>query len=287
MGFTPIAFRPFMNKGSAAPDYGEFLTKDAQQYYNESAGAVAAQKKIIPATINAERDILGGLQQYQAERMGSQSRNLLGQYADMQGMANERQSEYQGQLLGMYGGAGGMATDYAIQGLGAGGQGVYNQFMQQANMGLGMGSQLSFEDQQASQQTARAAMAARGLTGNQAVGQEVLNSYQLGHQRMQERQQMGMQAMQMAQQQQQFGHQAYLSPSMQQSQSIYGLPSLYDNTQGSFQNMAPQFIQPESQYLANIRGNRISQENADKAAKAQNQAGIVGGVATVAAAYFI
>lgn len=265
----------------------EFLTNDAQQYYNEGAGAIAAQRRLVPSALEAERGMLPQLQQYQRERMGSQYQNLLGQYGDMQGVANQRQGEYQGQLLGMYGGAGAMATNYAIQGLGAQGQGVYNQFMQQANTGLGMGSQLSFEDQQAATQNARAAMTARGLTGNQAVGQEVLNSYQLGHQRMQERQQMGMQAMQMSQQQQQFGQQAYLSPSMQQAQSIYGLPSLYDATQGSFQNLGPQVIQPESQYLANIRANRIQQENADKAARAQNKSGIIGGVATVAAAYFI
>ena len=263
------------------------LSGDAKTYFEENMGAINAQRRIIPSAISAERELLPELQQYQRERMGSQSRNLLGQYADMQGMANEQQGLYQGQLLGMYGGAGSMATDYAIQGLGAQGQGVYNQFMQQANTGLGMGSQLSFEDQQAAQQNARAAMAARGLTGNQAVGQEVLNSYQLGHQRMQERQQMGLQAMQMAQGQQQFGQQAYLNPAMQQAQSIYGLPSLYDATAGSFQNMGPQFLQPESQYLANIRANRMQQENANRAAKAQNQSGIVGGVATVAAAYFI
>lgn len=265
----------------------EFLSQDAQQYYNEGAGAVAAQRKIIPSAIEAERGMLPSLQQYQRERTSSQYQNLLGQYGDMQGAANQYQGQYQGQLLGMYGGAGGMATNYAIQGLGAGGENAYNQFMQQANMGLSMGSRLSPEEEEAAKQAARSAMAARGLTGNQAVGQEVLNSYQLGNQRMLQRQQTGMQAMQMAQQQQQFGQQAYLSPAMQQSQQVYGLGNLYDATQASFQNLGPQVIQPESQYLANIRANRIQQENADKAAKAQNKSGIIGGVATVAAAYFI
>jgi hypothetical protein len=157
-------------------------------------------------------------------------------------------------------------------------------FQQQAGEGLAMGSGLGYQDQMYAQQSARAAMASRGLTGNQAVGQEVLNSYQLGNQRLQQRQAMGMQAFDMAGKQQQYGAQAYLAPSVASSQGLYGVGELYGATQDSFENMGPQFLQPESQYLANIRGNRISQENANKAAKAQQNAGIIGGVVTIGAA---
>jgi hypothetical protein len=184
----------------------------------------------------------------------------------------------------MYGAGGGMATNAAIQNLGYGGQNVYNQFMQQANEGLAMGSGLSYEDQTYAQQNARAAMAARGLTGNQAVAQEVLSGYMLGNQRLQQRQQMGMQAYQMAGQQQQFGQQAYLNPAMQQSQGVYGLGQMYGATQASFQNLGPQFLQPESQYLANIRGNRMAAENADKAARATKQAGMMSAIGSIAGA---
>lgn len=260
---------------------------DSDAYYQEMLGASKAQAKIYPQAIELERSIMPGMQSYQSELMGSQSQNLLGQYQGMQGASNQAQAQYQQQLLGMYGMGGNMATNASIQNLGYGGQNVYNQFMQQANEGLAMGSGLSYEDQTYAQQNARAAMAARGLTGNQAVAQEVLGGYMLGNQRQQQRQQMGMQAYQMANQQQQFGQQAYLNPAMQQAGGVYGLGQLYGSTQASFEGLGPQFLQPESQYLANIRSNRISQENADKAAKAQNQAGIVGGIATVASAYFI
>jgi len=272
---------------NAAPNYGEFMTADAQQYYNENMGAIAAQKKIIPASIQAEEAMLPQLQGYQARSMGSQSQNLLGQYQGMQDYSLQAQHQYQNQLMGIYGQGGQMATNYAVQSLGPQGAQNYNMFQQQAGEGLAMGSGLGYQDQMYAEQSARAAMSARGLTGNQAVGQEVLNSYQLGNQRLQQRQAMGAQAYQMAGQQQSFGHQAYNAPAMQTSQGLYGVGELYGATQNSFQNMGSQFLTPESQYLANIRSNRISQENANKAASASNTAGIVGGVATVAAAAFI
>jgi hypothetical protein len=78
--------------------------------------------------------------------------------------------------------------------------------------------------------------------------------------------------MNMATNQQQFGAQAYLQPAFQAS-SVYSLPGLLPATQGSFSQMGTQFLQPESQYLANIRANRIQQENANAAASAQRKAG--------------
>lgn len=260
---------------------------DSEQYYQEMLGATQAQSRIYPQSIELERGLMPGMQQYQAELMGSQYGNLMGQYGAMQGSANQAQAGYQGQLLGMYGMGGNQATYNAIQNLGYGGANVYNQFMQQAGEGLSMGSALSPEDMTYAQQNARAAMAARGLTGNQAVAQEVLGGYMLGNQRRQERQQMGLQAYQMAGQQQQFGQQAYLTPAIQQSQGVYGLGQMYGATQASFENLGPRFLQPESQYLANIRANRISGENADKAASAQKSSGLLSGLGSIAGAMIL
>jgi hypothetical protein len=276
-----------INWGVLAASKKQKPVDDSQQYYNEMLGAMQGQSRVYPQALDLERGLMPQLQGYQSQVMGSQYQNLLGQYGAMQGSANQAQGDYQQQLLGMYGMGGNMATNSAIQNLGYGGQNVYNQFMQQAGQGLSMGSGLSPEDQTYAQQSARAAMSARGLTGNQAVGQEVLNSYQLGNQRLQQRQQMGLQAYQMANQQQAFGQQAYLNPAMQQSQGVYGLGQMYGATQNSFQNLGPQFLQPESQYLANIRANRISGENADKAASAQESSGLLSAVGNIAAAYVL
>lgn len=279
--------RVFGNNGNRGPaNYGEFLSADAQQYYNENMGALAAQKRIVPATIEAERGMLPGMQQYQRESMGSQSSNLLGQYQDMYAQTNGTgmSEAYSNDLMGMYGRLGAQSTNNAINSLGAQGTQNYNMFQQQAGEGLALGSSLSAQETTAAQQSARSAMAARGLGGNQAVGQEVLNSYQLGNQRQQQRQQMAGQAYQMAGQQQAFGANAYMAPSVAGGE-MFGLQNMMGATQNSFNNLGGQFLQPESQYLANIRANRMQQENADKAASATRSAGIMGAVGSVAGAY--
>lgn len=257
------------------------LSQDAQTYYNETSGAIKAQSQIMPQAIDKERQMLPGMQQYWNESMGSQYQHLLGQYGNMQGFSSQAQGGYQNQLLGMYGHGGQMATQSAINNLGYAGAQNYNMFQQQAGQGLMMGSSLSPQETMQAQQSAREAMARRGLTGNQAIGQEVLNSYQLGNQRQQQRQQMATQAYGMASGQQQFGQAAYLNPAIQQSQGVYGLGQMYGATQSSFQNLGPQFLQPESQYLANIRGNRVSQENAARAANAQRDSGMMGGIGSI------
>ena len=275
-----------LGNNRSATDYGEFMTADAKQYYNENMGALAAQKRIVPATIEAERGMLPGLQQYQRESMGTQGANLLGQYQDMydQTGGTAASESYSNDLMGMYGRLGAQATDWSINSLGSKGAGLYNNFMNQANEGLSLGSSLNAQETTGAQQSARAAMAARGLGGNQAVGQEVLNSYQLGNQRQQQRQQMASQAYQMAGQQQQFGANAYMAPAVAGGE-MFGLQNMMGATQQSFDNLGGQFLQPESQYLANIRANRMQQENADKAASAQRSAGIMGAVGSVAGAY--
>jgi hypothetical protein len=255
--------------------------QDTSQYNTELRGAINTQSQVIPEAMNLERGMMPGLQQYQSETMGSQSQNLLGQYGAMQQGSLQGQFGYQNQLLGGYGQGGAYATNAAIQNLGYGGMQNYNAFQQQAYNGMQLGSGLSDQEIMGSQQASRAAMAARGINGNQGIGQEVLNQYQLGNQRLQQRMGYGQQAYQMASGQQQFGQQAYLNPAITQSQGSYGLGQLYGATQQSFQNMGPQFLQPESQYLANIRSNRIQQENANAAANAQQNSGIFGAIGSI------
>ena len=109
---------------------------------------------------------------------------------------------------------------------------------------------------------------------------EILNTYNMGQNRLNQRRQAALQGFGMAQAQQQFGAQAYLNPAMQQS-SVYSMPGLLTATQGSFNQLGTQFLQPESQYLANIRANRIQQENADRAAQAQENAGAAAGMGSM------
>ena len=257
------------------------LTPYAQQYLNEATGATEAQAQYIPRAIGYEEELMSGLQGYQARTLQSQSQNLLGIYGNIDKMTAGLQQQAGLSAVNTFGAMGNAATNAAVGSLSPWAQQNYNAFGQKAGSDFALGSALDEQDTRFAQQSARAAMAARGLTGNQAIGQEVLNTYQLGNQRLQQRQQALLQAQQMAVGQQQFGAQTYLQPAMQQS-GYYSAPSVLGMAQESFGNLGPQFLQPESQYLANIRAGHIAQQNADRAAAATRSAGNAAGLGALA-----
>jgi hypothetical protein len=280
-------FALFAKNKQAAPNYGEFLTPDAQQYYQENMGALAAQKKIVPASIQAEKEMLPGLQEYQKYLYGSQVGNLMDIYGGIQDTSIERQGQYGGQLLGMYGQMGAGATEAAVGSLSPWAQQGYNAYGQQAASDVALGSSLNAQETDQAQQAARAAAQARGLNfSRQGSDLEVLNTYNMGQKRLEQRRTAFTNAYGMAKDQQGYGAQAYLAPAMQTS-SVYSTPSIFGAAQGSFEQMGSQFLQPESQYLANIRANRIQQENADKAASAQRAAGNAGAMGAIAGAAIV
>jgi hypothetical protein len=262
----------------------DFLSKEGQQYYNETLSAAQAQTKVLPQVIGYENELMPGLQAQQARNFESQSQNLLGMYQGLQGDSLAAQGAYGNALVGQFGQMGAASTQAAVAGMSDWNRSIYNTFGQQAASDLALGSTLNEQETTAAQQAARAAAGARGLTGNQAVGMEVLNSYQLGNQRKQQRQQTALQANQMGMQAQQFGAQAYMQPAMQLS-NMYSLPGMVDQTYASFGNLGPSFLQPESQYLANIRATNAQVQMAQEQARATRSAGtaamfgsIVGGL---------
>jgi hypothetical protein len=202
----------------------------------------------------------------------------MGIYGDLQNQSLSAQGQYGGQLLGMYGQLGQNATNQAVNSLSPWGRDIYNTYGNQALSDLALGSSLNQQETIQAQQAARAAAQARGLNfSRQGTDMEILNTYNMGQNRLNQRRQAAQQAYGMAQGQQAFGAQAYLNPALQTS-SLYSTSSLLQAAQGSFGQMGSQFLQPESQYLANIRANRIQQENANAAASAQRSAGAAAGI---------
>lgn len=165
--------------------------------------------------------------------------------------------------------------------------GSANAFGNYAMQQMQLGTSLSPEDQAYATQNARAAYAARGMQyGNQAVGAELLNNYQLGQQRLQQRMGYAQQAFSMGQQIQQGGYQMFATPAYDQSQ-MYSKAGLLASAQAGMQTLGPQFLTPESQYLANIRSNAIQQQNANAAASAQRQSGMMAAGGAIAGATII
>lgn len=259
-------------------------TPDSSQYQGEMAGALRAQANIYPLMTQQERLLAPQLQQTQLGGYQNYATGLLGSYNNLYAPTQQFQTQYAQGQLGMLGALGSQATGAAIGSLDATTRGIYNTFGQQALSDLQYGTGLSGEETTQAQQAARAAAQARGLQfSRQGNDLEILNTYQMGQKRLKERQATAVQAYQMGANQQAFGAQNYLSPAYAASQP-YGLSGIYAGSQAGYANLGTSFLTPESQYLANIRANRIQQENADAAAAAQKSAGLAGGLGAIAGA---
>jgi hypothetical protein len=216
-----------------------------------------------------------------AQQMASlqgQAQGMLGLYGNLYAPAQAFQQRYANDQISMLGGLGAQATNAAIGSLDPTTRGIYDTFGQQALTDLQAGSSLNAQETNQAQQAARAAAQSRGLNfSRQGTDMEILNTYGMGQKRLQQRQATAQQAYQMGTGQQQIGLQGFLSPAYAASQQ-YGLGGLVQGAQAGYGNLGNSFLQPESQYLANIRANRIQMETSIAAANAQQQGAIMGGV---------
>ena len=147
----------------------------------------------------------------------------------------------------------------------------------QATADLARGTALSPEEQQVANQSARMAMAARGLSGNQAVAQEVLNNYNLGRARQDQARQFAGSVYGMGQGAAQQAMGMYGNSMLSAAQS-YSPTTMYGATAQMSQGLGSQLFQPESQYNASIiTANRKEAMDA-QIANAQSSNGLMSGV---------
>lgn len=255
---------------------------DYQQYLSEGTNALNAQAALLPLQASLESRLQPMLTAQQMAGLQGQAQGMLGLYGNLYAPAQAFQQRYASDQLTMLGGLGQQATNAAIGSLDANTQGIYNTFGQQALSDLQAGSSLNAQETTQAQQAARAAAQSRGLNfSRQGTDLEVLNTYGMGQRRLQQRQATAQQAYQMGVGQQQVGLQGFLAPTYAASQQ-YGLTGLVGGAQSMYSNLGSSFLQPESQYMANIRANRIQMETAIQSAKAQQQGAITGGLLSAA-----
>ena len=254
-------------------------TADYNQYLAEGSNALRAQDQLLRQQVGYEAGLQPLLTAQQMASLRGQSQGLLGLYGDLYEPAQAMQKRYAGDQLTMMGGFGQQATQAAIGSMDTTTRGIYDTFGQQALSDLQMGSSLNAQETNQAQQAARAAGAARGLSfSRQGSDLEILNTYQMGQKRQTQRQGVAQQAYQMGTAQQQIGLQGFLNPAFAASQQ-YGLSGLVQGAQAGYAGLGQSsFLQPESQYLANIRANRIQMETSVAAANAQSSGGIMGGL---------
>ena len=158
----------------------------ARNYLGEMQGALNSQGSIQGQLLSLQGQYMPQYQQMQQTALLGQMGNVYSQYQQAMPQSINLQNQYAQGMNSVYGNVGQTAQNAyastmnpAYAGLQSG---MINTVQNQLNAGTGLTDQMT----QQAQQSARAAMAARGLTGNQAVGQEVLNSYNLGQARQQQ-----------------------------------------------------------------------------------------------------
>lgn len=260
-------------------------TADYNQYLAEGSNALRAQDQLLRQQVGYEAGLQPLLTAQQMASLRGEAQGMLGLYGDLYEPAQAMQKRYAGDQLSMMGGFGQQATQAALGSLDPTTRGIYDTFGQQALTDLQAGSSLNAQETNQAQQAARAAGAARGLSfSRQGSDLEVLNTYGMGQKRLQQRQGVAQQAYQMGMGQQQVGLQGFLNPAFASSQN-FGLQGLVQNAQAGYGSLgSSSFLTPESQYLANIRSNRIQMETSIQAANAQRSGAIWGGVAQAAGA---
>jgi hypothetical protein len=246
--------------------------KDARQYYGEQMAALETQAAVLPKAVAYEEQLRGGLQDAYGRGLTSQAGTLLGVYESLRPVTQNLQYQSINQDIDLYGMAGQMGTRAYLGSMDPRTRGIYGNLQNQALSDLRLGASLSPEDMQFAEQAGRAQFTASGFSGGRAAAIEALSGYNVSRQRLMERRNFGMQAYGLGEAATQAGYQFYANPAMASSQ-MYSIPGLVASSESSLGALGPQFLTPESQYLANIRANRVQQENANRAAKAQERAG--------------
>jgi hypothetical protein len=267
-----------------------------RDYAAEMKAALQAQIDLQPQLLASERKYLPEYQKLQQEMMDNQMKFQMESYGKAIPQSAALSSQFASAMTPVYGQIGESSMQAYRQGMGSQVMGLYDTMNQQAMEGLQAGSGLTAQMSQQSQQAARAAMAARGLTGNQAVAQEVLGSYNMGLAREDRARQYAGTMYGLGAQNAQQAMGTYGSQMLSQA-NAYSPANMYGSAYNMSQGLGAQIFQPESQYNAQlITANRKEAMDA-QIANAQSRSAltsglmgaagsIVGGMATGGVGFF-
>ena len=222
-----------------------------RDYKQEMLDAMSAQEAIQPRLLALERQYTPLYQQLQNENQIRGMQMMQDAYGQSIPRSAELSQQYAEAMQPAFAGIGTSARNAYNATLDPSVSGLMGTLGQQATADLERGTALSPEEQQQSQQAARIAMAARGLSGNQAVAQEVLNNYNLGRARQDAARSFAGSVYGMGQQSAQQAMSMYGNTMLNAAQN-FSPASMYANTANMSQGLGAQLFQPESQYNAGL-----------------------------------
>lgn len=250
-----------------------------RSYFGEMDEALDAQGRILPKIITQEgiaQDAYRGLQERGLMGQMGSLRNLYDAYTPMAADVSGRSLSA---MSPVYQQASAGARDAYVAGMAPGSYGLLNTMIGSAQADLDAGTGLTPAGRVLAEQSARRAMAARGLTGNQAIAQEVLNSYSLGQARQDRARQFAGAAYGLGSGLSGQAAQTYGNVMLSNVMSPTGMLGAAGTMIGA---QGPQFTQAESQYMAGVKGQEYNTAAQANIAKAQAMAGIGSGFMSMA-----
>ena len=258
-----------------------------RDYKQEMLDAMAGQEAIQPRLLELERQYQPLYQKLQQEMMDRQMAFQMESYGKAIPEAAKLSGQYAQAMQPVYGQIGTSAMDAYRTGMGASTMGLYDQMNASANADLQSGRLLSPEQQRAAEQTARQAMAARGLSGNQAVAQEVMNTYQMQNAREDRARQFATGVYGIGQGNFQNAMATYGNSMLNQA-NAYSPANMYGTAYNMSQGLGAQIFNPESQYNANLvtanRKEAMDVKIANQQASNAMTNGLIGAVGGIAGA---
>lgn len=268
--------------GGAMSKPSKIQAPPSRSYLGEMQDALNSQSAIQGQLLNLEGQYTPQWQQQQQNTLMGQMGSLNSLYGQAGQYSAGLQNAYLGMQAPIYGQVGQAARNAYQQTLDPTTAGLYNSMASSAASGLASGRNLTDQETQLAQQSARAAMAARGMQfGNQAIASEVLNSYNLGTAREDRARSYANQVYGVGQNNATQAMNMYGTPLMNQM-SAYSPTGLLGTAGQMSSSLGSRLFTPESQYMAGIYG--ANQSNATQAAigNAQAQAGWGAGLMSMA-----
>ncbi len=257
-----------------------------RDYYGEMKGAMDAQYRLAPEMIAKERELVPQWQQLQMEQMTAGANNLKTFYGNVMGDSANLMRQYGSTFTDALSPIARGARSTYEQGLG-GGERLQNTMRGQAESELSYGMGLTPEMERESAQRARAGMTARGLTNtNRGIGAEILGGYKMGMDRQDRARTFAGTVLSNDVTMGNNAYQQYGSPLITSGLQSFSPMGLAQGATAGMQNLGPSYLQPESQYSANLysanQNMAIQKAVADAQAKNALTSGLISGAAAIA-----
>lgn len=253
-----------------------------RDYYKEMSDTIRAQIDLAPQMMEAERRLIPQWQQMQYDQMMGQSNNLKTFYRSVMGDSANLLRDYGATFADALAPISERSRNTYDLGLGGGAE-LQNLMRGQAMTDLNAGMGLTPEMERLAMQMGRAGSNARGLTNSaQGLGMETLAGYNLGLQRQGQARTFANQVLGNDVSMAGAAYNQYGAPLVSSGLGALSPMGLAGMATQYNQGLGPTYLQPESQYAANIYSNNYNGELQARTATAANKSALTSGLISAA-----